>query len=112
MESNISVLSLFLLYGSSWREVNLFDEPDTFATIIHIDDHRGAGFHIQPAMQFDLLQEVFYQTGIGGIIYSKYFTRAWCRVILKQTVEKARKLGLLRKQKFRSRTRAIEVAGT
>ena len=50
MESNISVLSLFLLYGSSWREVNLFDEPDTFATIIHIDDHRGTGFHIQPAM--------------------------------------------------------------
>jgi len=63
-------------------------------------------------MQFDLLQEVFYQTGIGGIIYSKYFTRAWCRVFLKQTVEKARKLGLLHTQKFRSRTRAIEVAGT
>jgi hypothetical protein len=57
-------------------------------------------------------QEVFYQTGIGGIIYSKYFTRAWSLVFLKQTVEKARKLGLLRKQKFRSRTRAIEVAGT
>jgi hypothetical protein len=46
------------------------------------------------------LQEVFYQTGIGGIIYSKYFMRAWCRVFLKQTDEKARKLGLARKQKF------------
>ena len=34
------------------------------------------------------LQEVFYQTGIGGIIYSKYFMRVWCRVFLKQTVER------------------------
>jgi hypothetical protein len=37
-------------------------------------------------MSFRLVQEVFYQTGIGGIIYSKYFMRAWCRVFLEQTV--------------------------
>jgi hypothetical protein len=37
--------------------------------------------------------------------------RVWCRAILKQTVVQARKLGLLRKQKFRSRTRAKVAAG-